>query len=101
MMISAYTNYNNNCGITLLHQLVLMGPCNSTRELESSRGETRELEPSKLPVPALAHAILSSLPSKLRIKLLNIKNKEGKTATAISPEIVICHSTLLSQGDIA
>ena len=54
-MISAYTNYNNNCGITLLHQLVLMGPCNSTRELESSRGETRELEPSKLPVPALYH----------------------------------------------
>ena len=56
MMISAYTNYNNNCGITLLHQLVLMGPCNSTRELESSRGETRELEPSKLPVPALVEA---------------------------------------------
>ena len=68
MMISAYNNYNNNCGITLLHQLVLMGPCNSTRELESSRGETRELEPSKLPVPALV--MVHTLP-KISGKALN------------------------------
>ena len=71
MMISAYTNYNNNCRITL-HQLVLMGPCNSTRELESSRGETRELEPSKLPVPAL----VASFAKMVLLRASAVKNNQ-------------------------